>query len=238
MYCYLFYDSTVCSCWCFSVPPATIGLNVSTCPENDRRCTKTRSRLTGRRCQRQQQHLLYRGMKHATSSAVVTDSQSLAASPHPRGHQRRTTTTEATTAAADNNNNSISIPAAPPASRDQPASGPEPSSSHLMPIRDSPGRARCPSPAPTRSGRVRRLQLVHGRRQHVGLLPQHVLTAIPSVLGATPRGVAGARQGGQPAGQPVRRIGRSFHRKSPKVPKVPRPARALMVFDSVKRGIG
>ncbi|GFN76144.1 protein fam65c [Plakobranchus ocellatus] len=111
------------------------------------------------------------------------------------------------------------------------------SSSHLMSIRDSPGRASMPVSRSHSFGGVS----VGSASSAGGISGSHSSmspASIPPVLGGTLRGVPGARQGRSQLVSQYGGIGRSFHRKSPKVPKVPRPARALMVFDSVKRGIG
>ena len=113
------------------------------------------------------------------------------------------------------------------------------SSSHLMSIRDSPGRGPMPVSRSHSFGGVSvGSNSSTGGGSMSGSFHSMSPTAIPPVLGGTLRGVAGARQGRSQLVSQYGGIGRSFHRKSPKVPKVPRPARALMVFDSVKRGIG
>ncbi|CAG5115189.1 unnamed protein product [Candidula unifasciata] len=92
------------------------------------------------------------------------------------------------------------------------------SSSNIMSLRDTPGRGGAP---------VSRSHSFGG----VSIASNMSSTSTtPSVLGETIKRSARIYTKPQSGS-------RSF-RKSPKIPKVPRPSKALMVFDCVKRGIG
>ena len=84
------------------------------------------------------------------------------------------------------------------------------------------------------SGRINRsLSFTSGLRSHRGSMsPSPTGTKTP-VLGQAYRASPMISRKSSPAGS----IGFSF-KKNHKIPKVPRPARAMLLFDSLKKGLG
>uniref|UniRef100_A0A2C9L8V1 FAM65 N-terminal domain-containing protein n=1 Tax=Biomphalaria glabrata TaxID=6526 RepID=A0A2C9L8V1_BIOGL len=91
------------------------------------------------------------------------------------------------------------------------------STSNIMSLRDTPGRAGAP---------VSRSHSFGG----VSIGSTYSSTSMPTVLGETVKRSPRVHSKSHISSKPFR--------KSPKVPKVPRPNRAMLVFDSVKKGIG
>ncbi|XP_059161938.1 rho family-interacting cell polarization regulator 2-like isoform X2 [Physella acuta] len=91
------------------------------------------------------------------------------------------------------------------------------STSNIMSLREAPGRAGAP---------VSRSHSFGG----VSIGSNCSGSSAPTVLGDT------VKRSPRVYAKP--QLGSKAFKKSPKVPKVPRPSRALMVFDSVKKGIG